>query len=154
MIHRPIKVLALVVLAALAACTSATTERPAERPPSTVGACPLGVPGASVDLQETPQGVALVFTSPEHVDELRERARYAAAMHGPDAHLGAGHDGSHGSGGQHGLQAMQLPPVHAAVVDVDGGARIELVPTDADDRVALLEKTRDGVNRMRTSACR
>ena len=146
--------LPIVLLLTLTGCSSSMAERGGDRAPGAREGCPLGVPGATVDVEETPEGVALVFTSPQHEGELRERARDAAAMHGPGAHVGAGHDGTHGSGGQHGLQAMQLPPARAVVVEVAGGARIDLVPADAEDRGALVTKAREGARRMRDAACR
>jgi hypothetical protein len=119
------------------------------------GACPLGVPRAHVVVEDTSDGVALTFTaSPEQLDDLRLRARHAAAMHGPGAHLGPGHAGAHNDGGEHGLQAMQLPPAHATVTDVDGGTRIALVPSDAVDRDALVEKVHERGQRMNILACR
>src|SRR3954447_2786351 len=98
------------VFVALAA-TACTTAQP---PPTlTQGAvprgCPLGIQGATVVASDTPEGIALSFSSKDRVAELRDRAVDAASQHGPGEHLGQGHDGRHGSGGDHGLQMMQAP---------------------------------------------
>jgi hypothetical protein len=147
------------LLFALAACSTAT-EPVAGKPTMLtqgqfVGGCPLGVAGALATVSETDDGVAITFlTTPDQLDELRERARHAAALHGPNAKLGLGHDGAHGQGGHHGLQAFQLPPCHAVASDVEAGARITLVPADAADRAVLIAKATDGVRRMNVLACR
>lgn len=137
----------LVAMAALGlACTEATPPpRSAssaailEAPvPST---CALGMPGALVVFEETPRGAALTFKAePEHLAELRERAQYASAMHGPGQKVGKGHDGKHGNGGHHGLKAMQMPPAYAGEEDIEGGARISFTPVDANDIDVLRAK--------------
>lgn len=115
--------------------------------------CPLGVPGAIVSVQDTDDGVALAFVSADKPVELRERVHYAAAQHGPAQKLGLGHDGKHGDGGDHGLQAFQMPPMYAGVEDLDKGARLVLTPVDAADRDALRAKARERAEHMMTSAC-
>lgn len=131
---------------ALVACTEA------QPPPNTAASiksapapssCPLGVDGARVIYEDTESGGRLTFTAaPEKLDMLRRRARDAAAMHGPAQGLGEGHDGRHGTGGNHGLRAMQMPPAYAAEQDLDGGARIDLTPHDAADLQVLRAKLR------------
>lgn len=102
--------------------------------------CPLGIADARVRYEATAAGGALVFlTTPEHLDELRERAWYASASHGPER-LGKGHHGKHGTGGRHGLQPMQLPPASAGVDEIDGGARISFTPADPNDTGVLRAK--------------
>ncbi len=144
----------VVVVASLAAC--ATEGQP---PVKTAGAsitqaetssaCPLGVPGAHVVVDDTDVGVMMTFTATaDRLGDLRERARDAAAMHGPGQHLGKGHDGRHSMGGDHGLKAMQLPPAFAGEEDIDGGARIRLTPADAADRDVLRAKVRERATAM------
>ncbi len=149
----------LALVASLAGCTT-STEPSAGKPTTLTAArmptgCPLGVSGALATVDDTADGVGITFlVASDRLDELRIRARHAAAMHGPDAHLGPGHAGEHGTGGQHGLQAMQLPPSRATTNDVEAGARILLVPVDPADREALVAKVHEGVRRMNVSACR
>lgn len=136
-----------------------SSSRGVEARPATVTradaprACPLGVEGASVTVEETPNGVALVFASKEATADLRERARDAAAMRGPGRKEGKGHDGRHGTGGEHGLQIMGVPPANATVDDVPDGARIHFVPADAADLATLRTKIRDRAARMSTAPC-
>ncbi len=105
--------------------------------------CPLGVQGARVTFDESPAGGMLTFlAAPGQVEELRERARDAAAMHGPNQKVGKGHEGKHGSGGEHGLKAMQLPAVYAAEDDIDGGARIRFSAVEEKDISELRTKLR------------
>lgn len=115
--------------------------------------CPLGVPGAIVSVQDTDDGIALTFLSVDRSVELRERVHYAAAQHGPGQKLGMGHDGKHGDGGDHGLQAFQMPAMYAGVEDLDKGARMVLTPVDAADLATLRAKARDRADRMTHSAC-
>jgi hypothetical protein len=143
------------LLFSLAACT-ASTEMRAVRPTTLTQApssgCALGVAGALATVDETDKGVSLTILSPaDRIDELRGRARHAAALHGPGAREGLGHDGAHGKGGQHGLQAMQLPPATGTFAEIEGGARITLVPADAADKDKLVAKAREGAHRMNAS---
>ncbi len=147
------------VVALAGACTEATppprspgaTSILAAPAPST---CPLGVHGATVVYEETPEGAALVFTAPaENVDELRDRARNASAMHGPGQKVGMGHEGKHGEGGVHGLRMMQMPPAYAGADDIEGGARIRIYPADAKDIEVLRAKLEARAAEM-TAACK
>jgi hypothetical protein len=140
---------------ALVACTKA--DPPARSVSITnaeTPACPLGVPGAHVVVDDTDVGVTMTFTAtPENLADLRERARDAAALHGPGQHLGKGHDGRHASGADHGLKSLQLPPTYAGEEDIDGGARIRFMPVDVADRDLLRAKIRERAASMMT-ACR
>jgi hypothetical protein len=129
---------------------SDTTVTKAEAPRG----CPLGVPGAIVTATDTEGGVALTFIAPANTDEMRSRVRDAASLWGPGTHLGAGHDGTHGTGGDHGLKAMQLPPVNTGVDEIEGGARLRLVAIDAADRDALRAKAHERAEHMNAASCR
>jgi hypothetical protein len=72
-------------------------------------------------------------------------------MYGPGAHKGMGHEGHHGEGGQHGLQVMQMPPVHATFGEVESGARIVFVPADVNDKAIVGSKLRERARAMNTS---
>jgi hypothetical protein len=148
---RTLLALTMTMICGLAACTE--SHPPPQTPASganleTPRACPLGVDGASVTYEPTADGGALVFTAPpEQVADLRQRAQDASAVHGPGEKLGKGHDGKHGSGGDHGLKAMQLPPARVGAIDVEGGARIAFIPADMSDldvlRVKLQARARE-----------
>lgn len=119
------------------------------------GTCPLGVTNARVTYEETPTGVALLFTTtPEHVAELRARASDAAAMHGAGQHVGAGHDGPHGEGkGRHGLQPSTLPRAMGAAEDLPDGARVRFTPVDPKDLQLLRRKLQDRATEMMLEGC-
>jgi len=152
---RTLLLLTMTMICGLAACTEGNP--PPQTPASganleTPRACPLGVDGARVTYELTTDGGALVFTAPpEQLADLRQRAQYASAVHGPGEKLGKGHEGKHGSGGDHGLKAMQLPPARAGAIDVEGGARIVFTPVDVRDldalRVKLQERARELMGR-------
>lgn len=154
------KPFALVLCAAFVAGCTASEPAPRNPEGTTIlqaqadAHCPLGVPSARVEVADTPGGVSMTFTaSPDRIAELRARASDAAAMHGPGQRLGRGHDGKHGSGGEHGLQAMQLPPSHAGAEDIEGGARLNLRPVDPSDLGALRLKARERAAAM-SASCR
>jgi len=154
------KVLALVLvsLGALAggtaACTTAQTPAPTLTKGEAPRGCALGVAGATVVAEDTPDGIALSFTSKDRAAERRERANDAAAQHGPGERLGAGHDGRHGHGGEHGLQMMQAPTAKSAAEDIEGGARIRFVPADPAEKELLRTKLRERVAAMNTATCK
>lgn len=150
--------MSVVLLPAIAvACTEAhpPPQSPAAAtmlaaPPAST--CPLGVEGATVLYEDTATGGRLTFTAPkEKLDELRERARDASALHGTGQKLGKGHDGKHGNGGHHGLKAMQLPPAYGGEEDIEGGARINVTPADAHDLEVLRTKLRERAREMMRS---
>lgn len=147
--------LATAMALALVACTEASPPpRAADAirsapPPST---CPLGVEGARVAYEDTANGGRLTFTAPPaQLDSLRRRARDAAALHGPGQRLGEGHEGRHGTGGDHGLRAMQLPPMSAGEQDVEGGARIDMTPSYDGDLLVLRAKLRERADALMAS---
>jgi hypothetical protein len=149
---------ALLVLVALAgsaaACTTAQTPPPSLTKAEAPRGCALGVVGATVVAEDTPDGIALSFTSKDRAAEMRERANDAAAQHGSGERLGAGHNGRHGHGGEHGLQMMQAPTARSAADDIDGGARIRFVPADPAEKELLRARLRERVAAMNTATCK
>lgn len=143
-------------IVAITACSTAppahdaTTIRQAPAPGQ--GTCAFGVQGASASVQEREGGTALTVVTLSDPSDLRVRMRSAAEMRGPGSRQGQGHDGTHATGGQHGLQAMQLPPVRTTVEDVGQGARVLLTAVDAADIPRLREAMRDRV-RVMNSGC-
>ena len=115
--------------------------------------CALGVPGSTVVAEDIPDGIALVFTSNDRPDEMRERANDAAAQHGPGARMGRGHEGRHGQGADHGLQMIQGPAARSAAEDVEGGARIRFVASDPGETEALRTKLRKQADAFNTTTC-
>lgn len=143
-----------VALAALGCTTGQQSGQPVTVTRAEQRSCPLGVEGATVEAEDSDDGIVLVFKSADKVAELRARAFDASAMFGPGAKMGAGHGGKHGSGGEHGLQAMQLPPSSAGMAEIEGGARIRFVPTDKADLETLREKLRERARKMNTTPCK
>ncbi len=149
----------IVATAAIVGCTTGreatkgepttVTQAETQKPP-----CPLGVMGAHVTAEDTPDGVVLSFTTDGDPTELRQRVFDASAMYGPGARMGKGHEGTHGEGGQHGLLAMQLPPLSAASAEIPQGARIRFVPANAADLETMRTKLRARALDMNTTACK
>lgn len=149
---------------------------PAARPAPPVAAhaqampaCPVGVPGTRLAAADTPEGVAVTFTtSPERAEELRARVHAMADMHNrhhqPGAAGGehAGHGGMmHGGMMQHdgtaasGEAEMPMPPPSRATVeDVEAGARLSVAPYDPADLERLRSTVRMHAEQMqKTGTC-
>ena len=137
-----------------AACTTAQAPAPTLTHAEAPRGCPLGVPGATVVAEDTPDGIALIFISKNRPEELRERAAVAAAQHGPGEHLGLGHEGRHGEGGDHGLQMMQAPAAKSVAESIQNGARIRFVPADPADTGLLRTKLRERADAMNAVLCK
>lgn len=144
----------LFVTLAAAACTTAQTPAPTLTQGEAPRGCALGVRGATVVAEDTPDGVALSFTSKNKPEEMRERANDAAAQHGPGERVGRGHEGRHGHGGDHGLQLAQLPATKSVAEDIENGARIRFVPADPAEKDLLRTKLRERADAMNTLQCK
>jgi hypothetical protein len=151
-------VVVLVVAAVEVGCSSSSLRppvavgRPAIPEPSTT--CPFGVRGARVNMSETEDGMVIALRGYGDVTELRRRARDAAAMYGPGAHRGLGHDGVHGRGDRHGLGLAHLGvPVLAEEQDTPEGARITVRPVLTADLDRMRKALREREERTRSGKC-
>ena len=142
------------VTALLAACTTAQNQAPTLTQAEAPRGCALGVAGATVVAEDTEGGIALTFTSKDRPHEIRERANDTAAQHGPGERLGRGHDGQHGSGGDHGLQMAQAPAARSVADDIENGARVRFVPVDPAEKETLRAKLRDRARAMNAQPCK
>lgn len=140
--------------------------------------CPMMAEGATVEVSDTYDGVALTFTTTSgNVADLRTRAHHMADMytthgghrgmmwhhmggrgqgrgmmgegHGPGMMGGSGM--GHGPG--MGMGRGMMPAATATVEEIEGGARILLVPTDASQLDALREHARVHRERMHGGEC-
>jgi len=129
--------------------------------------CPMMVESASIDVENTSDGVALRFTSTTagNVDDLRNRVEHMARMyemHGGEqgqggsmmwhrmGHTRADQDQA-GAGGQ-GPSGM-MPAATARVEEIDNGARLVLTPKDKAQLATLREHARDHERRMEGGEC-
>lgn len=123
-----------------------------EREASTT--CPFGVRGARVKMDDIEGGVVLTLRAYGDVNDIRRRARDAAAMYGPGAHRGKGHEGKHGGGEQHGIGLRHLGvPVQAVAEDTADGARIVVRPKDPADLEKMRAALADRERSTRTGTC-
>lgn len=119
-----------------------------------VKACPLGVPETRIEVEDVPDGVDAVFTTGSaHVNDLRRRVRDQAAIHGPEAHLGTGHGGVHGTGQGHGMRLWDMPAREAFVVELADGARLHVVASDAAQVADLRARVRQRVATLDSRDC-
>lgn len=112
------------------------------------GMCPMDVPGTKVSVADTPDGVALTFTTTGDVSKLREHVYGMAAMHEHMMQEGSG-SGGMGSGGM----MMKMVPSTARSEDVEGGARIVLTPKDAAQLSELRAHVREHATQMTSGHC-
>lgn len=119
------------------------SEAPAHGEMTGMG-CPAAVPGTEVSVENTPDGVALSFTSTNDVAEVRRRTRAMAAMH---EHMME-------SGGMMEPGEMMMVPSSARAEEIDGGARIVLTPTDPAQLAALRAHVHAHANQMASGHCR
>lgn len=172
------RALALAVLAAVttacghagghpAAASAAQTAPAPEGRGGMAMPCPVAVPGTQVAVGDTPDGVAVTFTTtPDRTAELRARVHAMADMHNRH-HQGAGMEhgamergemhrgammggGMMGSGGGEAMPMMP-PPSRATVDDVDGGARLAVSPNDPADLDRLRSTVRMHAEHMQRS---
>ena len=113
--------------------------------------CPMQVSRTHVSAVDTADGVALVFTTSGDVAHLRQRVHKMAAMH---EHMTAGGMRS-GSGAEMTESGgmMKMVPSSARAEDIDGGARIVLVPKNAAQLDELRVHVRTHAERMASGLC-
>jgi len=134
--------------------------------------CPAMAEGATVEVSDKDNGVALTFTTSGDVGELQARARRMSemyAMHGEHRGMMWHHTGTkmpgdgHAAGGMKGpgmghgagmdMGGGMMPAATATVEDVEGGARMLLVPKDASQLEALRAHARMHRERMHSGEC-
>jgi hypothetical protein len=152
----------------VARSAQAATPAPPRSPaaPGLAEICPMDVPQTTISEDDTANGAAITFkTASGQVDELRRRVRAMAEMHNQHAATapapspgGAGTgaaDQAQGPGDHHMGHGhhMMPPPSRANVEDVDGGARVVIVPNDASQADALRAAARMQAMRMQHHGC-
>ncbi len=139
--------------------TEHAQHAPADQSQGMMGMCPMKVPGTVVTAANTEHGVAISFTTRTgDVAELRRRARHMAEMHdrhgmmnGRGGMMGGTSESSDASG-EKGMP-MRMVPATPSVEDIEGGARIVLVPKDPAQLAELRQHVRDHVGRMAAGEC-
>lgn len=139
-----------------AAASPQPQQSPAVMGSMSMQSCPMAIPGTQVSAADTPNGESITFTtSPDQAADLRARVAAMADMH--NRHHGDGMGSMHGDmkhgqmmgGGEH--MGMMPPPSHAAVEDVEGGARIVVTPNDPADLDGLRSTVRIHAEHMQKS---
>lgn len=127
--------------AAVLMISAASCERDAVPEPSEVettgaplpSACPSDLPNTTMTMSDTPDGIALTYTTTGDVSGVRGRAAAMAtridALSGTAMHHMRGR-GGYGPGHGMGLRTGMLPASNARVEEISGGARIVLTPED------------------------
>lgn len=134
--------LAGLLFAMLAAASGTVSAGATPQPPG--AACPCAR-GAQITTAETPNGVALQFTTTGDVAGLRARVRRMAEMR--NRMMGSG------MGMQGGGMKMRMVPSHASVEDIPGGARLVLTPVDPSQLGALRAHASQMAAMMRQGRC-
>lgn len=152
-----------VAIVTLFACLGGAACSSSGQPPFSVGrsplpepstTCPFGVRGARVRMSDTEDGVVIALRAFGDVGQLRHRASDAAAMYGPGAHRGLGHDGVHGGGHRHGLGLAHLGvPVRAEAENTPDGAIITVRPQSPAELPRMRAALREREGRVRAGEC-
>jgi hypothetical protein len=135
--------------------------------------CPMAVSGTSVQAEDVEGGAALVFITTGDVDALRERVRNMAARReseamrpesqqtgmretmrpgsaeDPTAGAKSGDDLESGAGGE--LQRM--PEVDTRVEDIEGGAQLLIIATNAADLDTVRANTQQQAQQLTAGEC-
>jgi hypothetical protein len=166
---RKLLLASLVAVGTLACGSSGTKSQPttASAPPPAqheAGQCDMKeMAGAKVNATDTANGIAVEFTTSGDVAALRTHVHKMADMHngmapheGGEMHGGMGSGEMHGgmgSGGMHEMHGMKMVPSRATVEDIDGGARIVLVPNDPAQLADLRTHVREHAAMMAKGEC-
>lgn len=128
--------------------------------PQMSGAARPAAGGVLIATAETPNGVALQFTTTGDVAGLRARVHRMAEMRNRMMGSGPGMQGSGMmcGGGMHGGMmgggmTMRMVPSHASVEDIPGGARLVLTPVDPSQLGALRAHANQMAAMMRQGRC-
>lgn len=138
--------------------TTASAPPPAQHE---AGHCDMKeMAGAKVNATDTANGIAVEFTTTGDVAALRTHIHKMADMHnGMAMHEGGEMHGGMGSGDMHGgmgsgeMHGMKMVPSKATVEDIDGGARIVLVPNDPAQLADLRTHVREHAAMMAKGEC-
>ncbi len=120
-------------------------------------ACPMLVEGVVVGTSDTPDGIALDFTTASgDVEDLRARVEHMAKMY--EMHAGHGsmmwqHKGHMRAEGDQPGMGSSMPAASAKSEPIDDGARLVLTPLDPAKLEALREQVRDHQKHMSANEC-
>jgi hypothetical protein len=128
-------------------------------------ACPMEIPGTTVETSETPEGVAMTFMTTGDVALLRARVHAMADRMNTRASGSTGmmtdrNDGGTpammGSGMGGGMPGMMMdgdsgmmPAMHAQAEDVEGGARLRAAPADGSRVDEMRQRMKHHAQMMR-----
>ena len=158
--------LSVVVLLA-AGCGSKQSSPPAKPPAEAAqqpGMCAM-MKDAQLAATDGEHDVTVTFTTQGDPTELRAHVHKMGAMHDQMGHGEMGHgkmmgggemgSGSHEMAGGSGMGDMHahMVPSHAAVDDVDHGARVVLTPDDPAQLAALRDQVHAHVEMMKSGKC-
>jgi hypothetical protein len=154
-------------IALLAGCAHSTPSSAAAPAPARGGSmmamCPAGVPGTTVAAADVVNGSTITFsTTPDQVVEVQRRVHAMVAMHNQHhgdggmkhgAMMGEGKMGGGMMGGGKGMGEMKVPSSRATALDLETGARVEVMPNDPADLQKLQAAVRLHAQRMQQEGC-
>ena len=155
------------VLVLVLGCGSkqSSPPKPPDQSATQAPTCPM-MKDTQLTATDEEHDVAITFTTQGDPTQLRAHVRQMAAMHDQMAHgmMGGGMGSGSGAmmggsgmgsgmmgGGMH--EHMAMVPSHAAVDDVDHGARIVLTPDDPTQLAALRDHVHSHVEMMKSGRC-
>src|SRR5688572_2589748 len=124
------------LLIAVASFVAGQPQMPQMKKGQMMTDCPMSVQGAEIAVADTPDGIALTWTTKTgNVDELRRRVERMAAMHASQADKPSAMTG----GMMAGIAKYEL---------IAGGARLTLTPKDPAKLAEFRKQVRSHVERM------
>jgi len=145
---------ALAALFAVAGCKhgESATGPNMYGPEGQTSACPLAIPGTTVNAEETQDGMAMTFTTDQgDVAELRRQVYQLSAKYN-SSQPGAATSGTMGHVEREAANAMDMggPKVasQSRVEEIDGGARLIFTPNNPNELKDLRSQIRRQVQRM------
>lgn len=115
--------------------------------------CPMPVPGTLVAAADIENGAVLTFTTPDDVNELRLRVRRMADLHDEHPSRHRGREMATNPSGEPAAEHEAMPASSAEVEDVEGGARVTLIPKDSADLDELRAHAREHAAKISRGEC-
>jgi hypothetical protein len=160
-----IKLSAVLVLVVGCGSKQGSASKPPEEAAKPAPMCAM-MKDAQLAATDGEHDVTVTFTTQGDPTELRAHVHQMGAMHDRMAHggmmgsgMGSGESGGMAGSGMGsgmmggGMHHMAMVPSHAAVDDVDHGARVVLTPDDPAQLATLREQVHAHVDMMKSGHC-
>ncbi len=107
--------------------------------------CPTAAPGASVSIEDSPNGVTIAVTAKSEAEtkEIRERAKRLVEADRTEGDAGVRHDGHGSAGGRYGRCIVVMKDTQLESKEIPGGVRLTVKAKNAAEVGWLRKETRE-----------